>query len=138
MKVFVYCNIRTRLLSIRAMSGPNRGKVLAHAEKLEMVDVEFRVNQKGRERVVRTGVKNVHAGVVGEIQAAWGLVPTEAGDGLEGLGIRGNFTLMKGRPVWYDPHKVKVFMAGKVACKPVAYAKRVVLDRCKLRATGVR
>jgi len=42
-------------------------KVVAHSESLLLKNATFKVSQKGRERVVKTGVRNVHAGVVGDL-----------------------------------------------------------------------
>ena len=38
-----------------------RGKVVAHHQAVELFDVEFRVRQAGRKRVLREKRKNVHA-----------------------------------------------------------------------------
>lgn len=43
------------------------GVVIGHSPNLSLVNVKFHVNQKGRERVIASGVKNVHAYVKGFI-----------------------------------------------------------------------
>lgn len=43
------------------------GRVIAHAERVVLKNAEFKVSQKGRERVLREGQKNIHAGVEGEL-----------------------------------------------------------------------
>lgn len=60
-KVFVYRNLHKNLYSVR---GPE-GRVLIHTDNLILKDVKYCVGQKGRERVIRTKQKNVHAGVRG-------------------------------------------------------------------------
>ena len=59
-KVDVYWNRHKECFSIR-----HRGKVIAHTPKCDLEDVEFVVNQKGRERVLAERRKNVHAFVRG-------------------------------------------------------------------------
>lgn len=61
-KVFVYFNLKKKLFSVRKVS---TGLVVAHLLKVSLNDARFKVSQKGRERVLRERVKNVHAGVEG-------------------------------------------------------------------------
>ena len=66
MKVFVYFNLHKKVFSVRALEGSNKGRVIAHADKLTLTDVTFKVSEAGRQRVLRECKKNVHAGVVGQ------------------------------------------------------------------------
>lgn len=66
MKVFVYFNLHKKLFSVRAMEGKSKGKVIAHMQNLLLDNPKFKVSKAGRERVLREGRKNVHAGVVGD------------------------------------------------------------------------
>lgn len=66
MKVFVYFNLHKRLFSIRSMEGNNKGKVIAHLSYVLLDNPRFKVSKAGRDRVLREGRKNVHAGVVGD------------------------------------------------------------------------
>ena len=61
-KIYVYRNLNQKCWSIKY-----RGLVIAHTPTAFMWDVEFRVNEAGRQRVLREGVKNVHAYVVCEL-----------------------------------------------------------------------
>ena len=61
-KVFVYRNIRNNLYSVRDCK---TGRVIKRMESLCLRDCEFRVGEAGRKRVLASGHKNVHAGVVG-------------------------------------------------------------------------
>lgn len=61
-KVFVYFHLRKKLFSIRSQK---TRLVVAHLTDVNLVNAEFIVSQKGRERVLKEKVKNVHAGVVG-------------------------------------------------------------------------
>lgn len=63
-RVFVYRNLHRKCYSVKSMQ---TGRVLFHADDITLVNVKFRVGKAGRERVLRTKQKNVHAGVVGYI-----------------------------------------------------------------------
>ena len=65
MKVFVYFNLHRKLFSVKALEGPDKGKVIGHTTYLWLKDVTFKVSEAGRQRVLREKRKNVHAGVVG-------------------------------------------------------------------------
>jgi hypothetical protein len=66
MRVFVYFNLHKKVFSIRALEGPERGRVVGHRSQLTLTNVTFRVSEAGRQRVLREQRKNVHAGVVGQ------------------------------------------------------------------------
>lgn len=63
-RVYVYRNLHKKCYSVRSME---TNKVLFHADEITLTDVKFRVGKAGREKVLRTRQKNVHAGVVGYI-----------------------------------------------------------------------
>lgn len=69
-KVFVYRNLHKNMFSVRS-----KGKVIAHTRHLLLKDVRYCVGQKGRERVLRTKQKNVHAGVRGTVISDFTIVP---------------------------------------------------------------
>jgi hypothetical protein len=48
---------------------PTTRKVVAHADRVVLLDVKFIVNASGRQRVLREHRKNVHAFAVGEMIA---------------------------------------------------------------------
>jgi hypothetical protein len=62
--VYVYRNLHTNSWSIRSRK---TGKVVERKTVVYLVNPEFRVGEKGRKRVIATNVKNVHAGVAGEL-----------------------------------------------------------------------
>lgn len=66
------------------------GYVVAHADELMLINAEFIVSQAGRKRVKKTGRKNVHAWIRGEIVK-------EAGP------------VKKAFPVAYNPKRYKTF-----------------------------
>lgn len=65
-KVEVYWNLHKKVYSVRARSGEQRGRVIAHVRDFTLTNVTFSVSQAGRERVLAEGRKNVHAFVRGE------------------------------------------------------------------------
>jgi len=65
MKVFVYFNLHKKCFSVKALTGDNKGKVVAHTNDIELLAPRFKVSEAGRQRVLREKRKNVHAGVVG-------------------------------------------------------------------------
>lgn len=60
--VHVYRNLHKNCYSIR-----QRGKVIAHLPSLFLEDVSFHVQPSGRQRVIDSGKKNVHAYVKGKL-----------------------------------------------------------------------
>lgn len=65
MRVFVYYNLHKHVWSIKALEGPNKGRVVAHAANVWLDNAAPRVSQSGRTRVLRERKKNVHAGITG-------------------------------------------------------------------------
>jgi hypothetical protein len=61
-KVMVYYNLHKQTFSVTYDS-----KVIMHADYVKLGDVEFRVRQGGREKVVREKSKNVHSFVIGTL-----------------------------------------------------------------------
>lgn len=64
-RVFVYFNLQRKVWSVKALSGPHKGLVIAHSTDVALRYVTPRVSQAGRQRVLRDRQKNVHAGLVG-------------------------------------------------------------------------
>lgn len=65
MKVFVYYNLHKKCWSVKALQGPQKGRVVAHTNNIVLSMCEFKVSEAGRQRVLQQKKKNVHAGVVG-------------------------------------------------------------------------
>jgi len=105
MKVSVYFNLHKKCWSVR-----HRGRVISHADRVEILDPRFRVSRAGRERVLREKKKNVHAFVVGEL-VSFG-APT--GD-------------VSGREVTYNPYRFETFVY-KQEETPVFDGTRAVLE----------
>ncbi len=66
-KVFVYFNLHRKCLSVKALEGEHKGRVIAHASSVGLINCTFKVSEAGRQRVLREKRKNVHAGVVGHL-----------------------------------------------------------------------
>lgn len=69
MKVFVYFNLHRHLWSVRALEGPQKGRVIAHQATVKLANCTLKVSAAGRQRVLKEKTKNVHAGVVGSLVA---------------------------------------------------------------------
>ena len=63
--VYVYRNLHKQCLSVR-----QGGVVKCHAENVVLMDCEFKVNIKGRDRVREKQRKEVHAGIKGFVVSA--------------------------------------------------------------------
>ena len=86
-KVYVYYNLTKKCWSVR-----HKGKVLFHAHDLSLANVEFKVNENGRQRVVREKKKYVHAGAQGVLVEA---------------GLQRGLTY---KPVTYNPYNAGHFI----------------------------
>jgi len=96
MKVYVYRNLHKNCFSIKALEGEKKGRVIGHATDVSLYDVEFRVSEKGRQRVLREKKKYVHAGVVGKLLASEPFSQSER----ERLNMR---------PIRYNPYETETF-----------------------------
>lgn len=65
MRVFVYFNLHKKCWSVKALEGPDKGRVIAHEDTVNLIRPKFKVSQAGRKRVLKERAKNVHAGVEG-------------------------------------------------------------------------
>lgn len=104
--VKVYRNLNKGCLSVVAMTGENKGRVVAYTDQLRLLNAVFKVSQSGRERVLRERRKNVHAGIVGEVS-----------EFIQETEIKVN----------YNPYEAGQFMAE--GQNPVNYANSVSVSR---------
>lgn len=112
MKVYVYFNLHKKVWSIKALEGPNKGRVIAHQPSITLTDVQFKVGKAGRLRVLREYRKNVHAGVVGYVGEV-GDVPKAAQVVRYNPYLRGEFFDEEGQPV-HSAKSVKLTADRKV------------------------
>ncbi len=102
-KVEVYRNLHNGLYSVRDATTK---RILGHASAVVLANVNFRVSQSGRLKVLESGQKNVHAWVSGELKSLAACTATN--------GIR----------VRYNPRMFPSFMADG---KPIFKAAKVCL-----------
>ena len=96
MRVFVYYNLHKKVWSVRAMEGPDKGRVIQHARTVVLQDATAKVSEAGRQRVLREGRKNVHAGMVGTLLES-------SSDGI-------TWALDNWRGITYNPYKGPSFV----------------------------
>lgn len=94
MRVWVYFNLHKKVWSVMALEGPDKGRVIARSSHVVLDNPVGKVRQGGRRKVIATGKKNVHAGIIGQ------LVSLDAAPDLAG----------QGRGVTYNPFKYDSFV----------------------------
>ena len=117
MRVYVYFNLHKKVFSVRALEGENKGRVVAHVNRILIDEPVFVVSEAGRQRVLREQKKNVHAGVRG-IWTAW----------VDGIDEWDHLT-----PVTYNPYLYSSFVE-KATLAPVHKATFAVLDNKRIFA----
>lgn len=112
-KVFVHRNLnKPPYWTVKARNGQDAGLVIGYDKSLHLKNVTFVVGEKSRQRVLASGQKNVHAGVVGDI-------------------VEDGLTDSKGWiAVTYNPYKNRTFVRVDNG-EPVFRAKEAVLKNEK-------
>ena len=105
LRVYVYYNLNKHCLSVKALEGEKKNKVIGYCHAISIKDVTFKVSQKGRERVLLTGQKHVHAGLVGFV---------------------GNFTETLNATAYYNPRQNRYFECA--SRKELKKAKGAILN----------
>lgn len=131
MQVKVFRNLTKGCYSIQAR-GPKGFRTVAHADTVELADVAFKVSEAGRQRVLSTGKKQVHAFVCGTL-VQW------QGEVAPGADLGSTLTLadcwrcpdaaasfVGMAPVRYNPRTCSTFMLGE---SPIYEAGRVFMAR---------
>lgn len=116
MRVAVYYNLHLKCLSVKALEGPNKGRVIDLRYIVYLRDVTFKVSEAGRQRVLREGRKNVHAFVIGTLDDAYA-PPFE------------------GTMITYNPRRFSSFVRTH-DYRPVTRADRVRLFKTYITAQG--
>lgn len=104
-KYYIYRNLHTGGFSIR-----HRGLVIERADDIVAENVTFKVNDGGRQRVIREKSKNVHAFVVCDKYK---------------LTVNNNADL---KVITYNPYKLSTFTCED---QPIASANKVALSKGK-------
>jgi hypothetical protein len=125
-RVFVYRNLHQNCWSVKSKE---TGRVVAHADRVELSNVEFKVSETGRQRVIREKSKNVHAGLVGNLthfEPRGSVMPGQVFN--NGRGSDGN----EGDQVsiTYNPYKYSHFVVRETE-SPVLTAESAVLQADK-------
>lgn len=125
MKVKVYYNLHKNCYSIVSLEKENYGRVIKHSNCVPLFDAQFKVSEKGRQRVLREQKKNVHAYVVG----TW--VDEDEKFHSSTHKYYTNFWLTEYFPIklaTYNPYKYSSFVDAH-SKKPLAKAKQVLLSK---------
>lgn len=121
----VYKNLHKDCWSIRDAKTKH---VVGHADSVQLFNVEFKVSQAGRERVLRDQRKNVHAFVEGEITSVAGFVPFKN----RSIQSHGGYPYMSDRLyleyIMYNPYRFTSFVK-KLSENPVKYSRMATLNR---------
>ena len=124
--VDVYFNLAKRVWSIRSRTGDDAGRVIAYADTVVLTDVELKVNESGRQRVIREGRKNVHAFARGKLAATGGFETAHAARALWGYQLT---------PVTYNPYRNASFVERRTQ-RPVTEAKGALLFLSQAHGTN--
>jgi len=112
-KVFVHRNLnKPPYWTVKARHGEDAGLVIGYDKTVCLTNVTFVVGEKSRQRVLASGQKNVHAGVVGNINS--NCTPNTNG----------------WIPVTYNPYKNRTFVRVDTG-EPIFRAKEAVLKNEK-------
>lgn len=112
LKVFIYWNITRGVWSVKALQGPDRGRVIKHATDITLTDCVFKVSEAGRQKVLAQKVKNVHARVVGYLNS-----PVESEVSGEHIDVT------------YNPYKFSTFVNRANNEEPVHTARIVKMNQ---------
>lgn len=132
MRIFVYYNIHKKCLSLRATAGPERGRVVLHAQAVELENVYFKVSKAGRARVLTERAKNVHAGMTGELCSHLAMDATPA----HVQAWEARRSGLPGCDVTYNPYRWESFVESATEA-PVHQAERCIVVDKRIRATPV-
>lgn len=99
-RTYVYRNLNNGLISLR-----QGNLVIGHAEEVVLKDVEVKVSEAGRKRVLKEKVKNVHAYLTGVV-------------------VEGEFEEEYIGELYYNPYKVSTFV-DKETMEPPLKIKNV-------------
>ena len=105
MKVRVYKNLHKDCYSVKSMEGVSKGLVIAHCDNIVLKNVKYIMSERGRQRVLSTRQKNVHAYLEGEILS---IVPRV--DSNFRLPIYSELPFSEVLSVTYNPYKYESFV----------------------------
>lgn len=128
-KVFIYRNLNRvgHTYSIKSLEGISKGKVIGYAPRIVVENAQLVVSQAGRDRVLKTKRKNVHAGVVGDLVMVSGWITRMHNSKAEFKYCNEedfikNFPI--GTPITYNPYFYKSFVVANTN-RPIYKADKV-------------
>jgi len=128
LRCFVYFNLHRKTYSLKALEGPHKGRVIGHADTLELCDCTFKVSEAGRQRVIRDKRKNVHAGVVGTVCVIGDIAEPHVRHAMRSEAHHVRYgTHPAYEPVTYNPYKFSTFVRRSTET-PVTSARWALLD----------
>jgi hypothetical protein len=141
MRVFVYFNLHRKCLSVKALEGTDKGRVIFHADRVMLRGADFRVQQGARARVLSTGRKAVHAGIVGTLEGMTGEMapgwtrPHDLGALFCDSWHKSDRDYVKfarkyGKAVTYNPYFHKTFV-DRHSLEPVKTSPMVYVDKAR-------
>lgn len=116
-RVYVYHNFHKGCLSVRAMEGPDKGRVVAYADAVELAGCEFKCGDAARTRIAAGGVKEVHAGVQGTLVR------------MDLVGADASVARLEGVRVTYNPKRDTGWNKPEHDRSPIQRAARVTIHR---------
>jgi len=119
-RVFVYKNLHEGCWSVKDRQ---TGHVVAHADKVELSNVELKVSQAGRRRVLEEQRKNVHAGLEGTLER----LDLTGYPSQRYVHRQSDSAGSQPQLVTYNPYKYSSFV-NKADEQPVLTAQKAVLD----------
>lgn len=115
----VYYNLHKHKFSLKSRY---TGRVTGHADQVLMKNVQFKVSEAGRKRVLREKRKNVHAFVRGELVCSFSWPKPQLDE-----------VIFNGVELTYNPYKYSTFVVKETG-EAVYEAKQVVLQGKKIFA----
>lgn len=120
-KADVYRNLQVGGYSIRSRETETYGTVIGHEDEVVMENVEFVVQEAGRQKVLEEERKNVHAVVRGVVDTK---------DSWEGIDTNNAI------PITYNPYEYAHFVHANTE-EPIESADRVLIGEDGVFAVGV-
>lgn len=121
MRVDVYRNLHKDCMSVRSREKGDYGKVIRHTRGLKMSNVDLIVRQKGRQNVIATKRKNVHAFLRGVLRWTY---------------VEPNCPLVGMVELTYNPYISNEFYERSTG-RPVHHARQVIVKENKVYANGL-
>jgi len=118
----VYFNLHKKVFSLKSRY---LNRVVSHSDEVLMEDVQFKVSEAGRQRVLREKRKNVHAFVRGELVCHYSPQNQRM--------VQPETLIEQGVELTYNPYKYSTFVI-KSTGEPVYSASKVLLKGKKIYA----